>query len=133
MGAPGMSEPHRNRCSLVRREIVEHDVDVEFFRHVRVNELEEVEDLFARVTGPDVVEDLASHHVHRREQVGCAVSFVVVGHGGAPASLHGQTRLGPIERLNLGLFIKTEDHGPFRRVHVEPHHADQLLLKVRIG
>ena len=44
--ALGMSEPLRHRFGLVRREVVEHDVDLEIAGHVQVDEAKEVEHLF---------------------------------------------------------------------------------------
>jgi hypothetical protein len=34
--------------------------------------------------------------------------------------------------LHLGLLVETEHHGAFGRVHVEPHHVDELLFEVRV-
>jgi hypothetical protein len=39
-------EPLRNRLGLVRREVVEHDMDLKIARQVQVDEAKEVEHLF---------------------------------------------------------------------------------------
>ena len=84
-----MSEPGRDRFGLVRREVIQHDVDLQVFRHVQVNELEEGEHFLGGVTGLGVIEHVTSRHAHRREQIRGAVSLVVMGHGGAATLLHG--------------------------------------------
>jgi hypothetical protein len=43
--------------------------------------------------------------IEGREQSCGSVAFVVVGHGSAAAFLEGQTRLCPVQSLNLALFI----------------------------
>ena len=63
--ALGVSEPLRDRLGLVCREVIEHDVDLEFSRHVQVNELEEGEDLFRRVSVIGVIEHVTGRQVHR--------------------------------------------------------------------
>ena len=59
-----MSEPGRDRIGLVRREVFRHDVDLQVLCHVQVNELNEGEDLFRRVSVLGVIEHVTSRHVH---------------------------------------------------------------------
>ena len=113
----------------VRRQVVQDHVDGEVGRDVQVDEPEERQHVLAGVMRPAVVEDLAGGHVHRREQVGSAVPLVVMGHRRRPARLERQARLGPIERLALGLLVEAEHDGPLRRVHVQADDVDQLLLE----
>ena len=46
--------------------------------------------------------------------------LVIVGHGAGAAFLHGQSRLGAIQRLDLALLVDRQDHGMGRRVDVSP-------------
>ena len=66
--ALGVRQPLLHGLGLVRREVVEHNVNVETRLDVQINEAEEVEDVFGRVTRLGVVEDVAGRDVHRREQ-----------------------------------------------------------------
>src|SRR5712692_4792989 len=60
------------------------------------------------------------------------MAFVVVGHRLAPTLFQRQSRLGPIERLNLGFLVQRQHERVFRRVKVETDHVLQLLGKVRV-
>ena len=53
-------------------------------------------------------EDNAIESVEGGEQGGGAVPLVIMGHGPAFAGLHRQTRLRPIERLDLGFLVDRE-------------------------
>ena len=60
------------------------------------------------------------------------MALVVVGHRGRPPLLERQTRLRPIERLDLGLLIDAEHHGPIRRIEIEANDLGDLLLEHRV-
>src|SRR2546422_305879 len=79
-----------------------------------------------------LTDHLAVQDVHRRKQCGGAIAFVVVRHRTASAFLQGQPRLGPIQRLNLALFIQTQHERLVGRVQIQPHHIGQLLQEFRI-
>jgi hypothetical protein len=61
------------------------------------------------------------------------VPVVVVGAPFGHAGHHRQHRLGPVERLDLGLLVHAQHHGPLRRVVVEADHIDDLLHEQRVG
>ena len=46
------------------------------------------------------------------------MALVIMGHGSGTALLHGQTRLGAVERLDLGLLVDRQHDGTFRRVEI---------------
>ncbi len=54
--------------------------------------------------------DFAAGHLQRGEQAGRAVASVIVGRAGRQPGPHRQRRLGPVERLNLRLFVHAEHH-----------------------
>jgi hypothetical protein len=60
-------------------------------------------------------------------------SLVVVGHRSGPALLHGQTRLGAVERLDLALLVDGQDDGVLRRVDIKTDHIAQFFDKLGIG
>src|SRR5271165_7614237 len=66
---------------------------------------------------------LPVEHVQRREQGRGPIALVVVGHRAGAPLLHGQTGLGPVQRLNLAFFIDAEDRGLVRRIEIEPDHV----------
>ena len=127
-GTLRIGEPVGDWWGLVGREAVEHDVELKVFWHVEVDELEEPQHVGGLVTLLAVAEDLAGADVHGREQIGRPVALLVVGHGAGPSSLERQARLGPVERLDLGLLVEAEDDGPLGRAHVEPDDVDEPLL-----
>jgi hypothetical protein len=80
-----------------------------------------------------VRQHLSGGDVEGGEQVGGAVSFVVVGHRARSSRDHGQRRLGAVEGLTLGLLVETEHRRPLGGVQVEAHDVDELGLEVRVG
>ena len=55
-----------------------------------------------------LADDRAVEHVEGGEQGCCAVALVIMGHGPGAALLHRQTRLGPVERLDLAFLVDAE-------------------------
>ena len=75
----------------------------------------------------------SGEHVQRGEQGSGAVAFVVMGHRASPALLHRQGRLGAVQGLDLALLlVYAQHHGLLRRVQVQTHHVDELLLEVAV-
>ena len=66
--------------------------------------LENAKTLLAIVRAPGVGEDLTGSDVHGREEVGRAVTLVVVGRGPAPSDGHGERGLRAVQPFDLGLF-----------------------------
>ena len=84
----------------------------------------------ARQTRAD---DSAFEDVQRGKQRGRAVTFVVVGHRAGPAGLHRQAGLGSLQRLDLALFVDTEDQGLVGRVDIQADDVGELLDEPRVG
>ena len=80
-----------------------------------------------------LADDAAVEHVQRREQGRRAVPDVVVRHGAGPALLDRQSRLGPVQRLDLGLFVDREHQAVRRRIEIEADHVAQLGRERRVG
>jgi len=77
---------------LVRRVVVEHQVDLEGGRHARVDVREEREELLMAVPPLALRQDLATLHVEGREARRRAVPDVAVGDALQVAEPHGQWR-----------------------------------------
>ena len=59
--------------------------------------------------------------------------LVVVGDGAGTPTLHRQARLRAVERLDLALLVAAEHQGVLGRIHVQPHHVQQLVREARIA
>ena len=70
---------------------------------------------------------LPGGHLEGREQRGGAVTLVIVAlTTQRPAVRHFQITLSPLQRLDRGLFVDTEDNRVLRRGHVETDHVGGL-------
>ena len=76
-------------------------------------------------------DDLAGFDVERGEQRGRAVALVIMGHGSGATLLERQSRLGPVECLNLRLLIHAQHDRPVRRVEVKP--CDPVTFSSKSG
>ena len=72
---------------LVGAVVVYDEVEVEFWRCLGIDLLEEAEKFLMPVTGHAVTDHLAIEHAERRKKSGCSVAFIVVRHGAAAALL----------------------------------------------
>ncbi len=73
------SQPVLNQLRLVGSVVVHDEVNVHFFRHVSLDGVEEVAELFGALPLLVLADDLAVPGVERGEQTGCAVARIVVG------------------------------------------------------
>ena len=104
-----------------------------FGRHVRLNGVQEADELLVTMALHASTNDLAFEHVESSKQCRCAVALVVMGHGAGPTLLHGQAGLGAVEGLDLRLFVDREDDGMGGRVDIEPDNIAQLVDELRVG
>lgn len=77
-------------------------------------------------------DDHARLYVECREQRGCPVALVIMRHRGRTTLLERQSRLGPVERLDLLLLINAKHDGPLGRIKVKPDDIGDLLLEHRV-
>jgi hypothetical protein len=59
-------------------------------RHLRLDDIEEADELLVTMALHTSANDFAFQHVESREQRRCAVALVVMGHGAGSAALHRQ-------------------------------------------
>jgi hypothetical protein len=71
--------------------------------------------------------DLTRGDVEGRIEVGGAVALVVMRASFGQSGTQRQDRGGPIESLDLGLFVHAEYQGAFGRIDVEPHDVADLF------
>ena len=96
-------------------------------RHLRLDGVEEADELLMPMPLHVAANDGAIEHVERGEQRRRAVALVVVGHGAGAALLHGQAGLGAVERLDLAFLVDRKHDGMRGRVDVEADDVLELL------
>ena len=101
-------------------------------RHLRLDGVEEADELLMPVALHVAADDGAVEHVEGGEQRRRAVALVVVRHGAGAALLHRQSRLGAVERLDLALLVDREHDGVGGRIDVEADDVLELLGELRV-
>jgi len=96
-------------------------------RKLPVQSPQEEQKLLVTVLGHALADNSPIQDIQCSEQGGSTMPLVVVGHGSAASFFHGQARLGPLEGLDLTLFVHAKDDGFVRRIEVQPHHVGELL------
>ena len=100
-------------------------------RNLRLDRIEEADELLMAVTLHVAADDSAVEDVESREQRGGAVAFVVVRHRPGAARLHRQPRLGAVERLDLALLIDGQNDRMGGRIDIKPDNVAQLVDQPR--
>src|ERR1022692_4032468 len=83
--------------------------------------------------GIALANDFALQNFQSGEQGGRAMPDIVMGISAAAPLLERQTRLRPVQRLDLALFIQAENQALFRWIEIETHHVGQFLQKAHIA
>ena len=125
-------EPLTHLRMLVGGVVVEDHVHELSGGHLRLNSIQEADELLVTMALHAPADHLAFEYVESSEQRRCAVALVVVGHRAGAALLHRQARLGAVERLDLRLLIDREHDGMSRRIDVEPDNITQFGDKLRV-
>src|SRR6185312_16162953 len=125
-------QPFRDLWRGVRGEVVQDDMHIQIARNRGIDLFEKPQHVGTGMALAQIGQDLAGGDVERREQIDRAVALVIMGHRPRPARLHRQRRLGAVQRLTLGLLVEAEHRRPGRRIQVQAHHIDQLLLEPRV-
>ena len=130
-GMPG--QPLAHLRVLVGSVVVDDGVDRLLDRYLRLNGIEEADELLVPVALHVAADDGTVEDVESSEQRGRTVTFVVVGHRSGTARLDRQTGLGAVERLDLALLIDREDDGMGWWIDIEADNIAQLVDKLRVG
>src|SRR5271157_4977449 len=125
-------QPRLNFLCLVRRVVVDDEMEIEMLGYGPVDLLQEPDEFLGAMAGQTFAKDLPGFHVQSSEQRCCAVALVVVRHCGRTALLHRQAWLRAVERLNLALLVDAKHQCLVRRVHVETHDVRDLFGELRI-
>ena len=104
-------EPRLDLGMLVRRVVVDDQVQVQFGRSFRIDFLEKLDPFLVPMPRHALADDPAFRQFDGREQSGCAVASVVVSERLQPARKQRQALLRPIEGLNLTSSRHTREPG----------------------
>ena len=125
-------EPLTHLRMLVDGVIVEDHVNKFSGRHLRLDSIQEADELLVTMALHTSANDLAFEHVESSEQRRCSMALVVMGHRTGAAFLHRQAGLGAVEGLDLRLLIDRKDDGMGGRVDIEPDNIAQLVDELRV-
>jgi len=111
----------------MRTIVVQNQMKIQPARRLAVDQTQKLQELLVpvtRITGPD---HRPFQDVQRREQRGCPMAFVVMGHRPTAASLHRQAGLSPVQSLDLRLLIHAQGQGFLGGIQVKPDDVGQLF------
>lgn len=125
-------EPLVSLVVLVSRTGVEDDVDFLILRDLTVDRTQQADEFLVPVALHGAADGRAVQDIAGGEQRGGAVALMVVGHRSRSPGLDRQTRLRPVQRLNLALLVDRQHHGMGRRRDVETDDVGPFLGEARI-
>src|SRR5215472_16631742 len=117
---------------LVGGVIVDDRMDLLTLGDLRVDLIEEADELLMPMALHIAADDGAVENVERGEQCRRAVALVVVRHRPGAPRLHRQSRLSAVEGLDLALLIDREYDGMGGRIDVETDQIPELFGERRI-
>ena len=126
-------EPGFDGRMFVRRVVVDDQVKVEPSWGLAVHMAQKFEELLMAMATKTFADDGAFQHVERGEKCRGAMAHVVVSHGAATSSFHGQARLSAIQGLNLRFLIHTEDQRFVRGIEIEADDIGEFFDKLLVA
>jgi len=133
MDARMPEQPPMHRRRPMGREVVQHDVDLQRGCDAALDLTEERHEILGAMLLFTPRQDFAGRDVERGEQIERAIPDVVVGPPFGLANVHGQDRLGPLERLDLRLLVEGEHHRVVRRIHIQADDIPNLVDELGVG
>lgn len=125
-------EPGADLGMLVGGVVVDDGMDELAGRHLRLDGVEEADELLVTVALHVATDHRAVDEVEGSKQGGGAVALVVMRHGAGAPFLHGQPGLGTVEGLDLALLVDGEHDGVSRRVDIEADDVPELVGELGI-
>src|SRR5690348_15099597 len=101
-------------------------------RQIGIDLAEKSQEFLMPMSSIAVADGDTAGHIHRRKQRRHSVSFVIVRLPRRHTRPQRENRLGPIQRLNLSLFVYTKDNRPIRRSHVQTDDIPYLFNELRV-
>src|SRR5262249_38920862 len=127
-----LGKPFAHLRMLVGGVIVDDRMDLLTLGDLRVDLIEEADELLMPMALHIAADDGAVENVERGEQCRRAVALVVVRHRPGAPRLHWQSRLSAVEGLDLALLVDREYDGMGGRIDVETDHIPELFGERRI-
>ena len=125
-------EPAPDLWMLMGGVVVEDDVDGLVRRDLSVDHVQEPDELLVPVVVHIASDNCPVEDVQGGEECRGSVALVVVGHSAQTPLLHGQARLGAVERLDLAFLVYGQDDGVGGRIDVKPNDIAQFADEVRV-
>ena len=125
-------EPAPDLWMLMGGVVVEDDVDGLVRRDLSVDHVQEPDELLVPVALHIASDNCPVEDVQGGEERRGSVALVVVGHSAQTPLLHGQARLGAVERLDLAFLVYGQDDGVGGRIDVKPNDIAQFADEVRV-
>ena len=125
-------EPGPDLRVLMGGVIVEDYVNGPAGWELSVDRVQETDELLVPVALHVAADDRPVENIQGGEQRCGSVALVVVSHGAKTPSLHGQARLGAVERLNLAFLVDGQDDGVGGRIDVKPDDIAQFADEIGV-
>ena len=122
-------KPSADLGMFVRGVIIEDDMHRLVRWHAGIDGIEEADELLMAVLLHVAPDHGAIEDVERGEQRGRSVAFVIMGHRAEPPFFERQPRLGPVERLDLALFVERQHDGVGGRIDIQPDNIVQFYSR----
>jgi len=126
-------QPRLNPGMLVRAVVVHHQMEFDLAWKLSIQPFEKLEKFLMPMSGIALADHLARSYFQGRKERGRSVTLVIVRQGSTATLFDWQSRLCPVQGLNLALLIHAQHQGFLRRIEIETHHVGQLLQKLRIS
>src|SRR5574342_144387 len=117
---------------FVRAVIVQHQVQLQPLGKLVIQSAQESQEFLMAMSRKALADDFAFQDFQSGEQGRRSVTDIIMREGAATPSLERQSRLSPVQRLNLALLIDTQHQAFFRRVEIKANHISQLLQKLNV-
>src|SRR5512136_2730398 len=124
--------PGLNTRMFVSSVIIDDQMQIHFRRSLKIDRLKESNKLLVPMPGHAIPDDSSVKRHHRRKQSRRAVSFVIVRHCAATPLFQRQSRLGPVQSLNLRFLVNTQHKRFVRGIQVQSNNIIKLLYKLLI-
>src|SRR5450759_1383436 len=122
-----LDQPALNSGSFMSTVVVEDQMDIELWRHLRIDLVEELAKLKRTVSATKLTDDLASLSVQSGEQRSRTVALVIMSPAFCLSWAHGQNWLRAIQSLNLRLLVNAQDQRLIWGIHVKPNYISYFV------
>ncbi len=127
-----LGQPGADGSGFVGAIVVHDEMDIQRCRDTLIDGVEELAKLGAAMPPMTLTDHYARLHVQGGNQRRRPVTLVIVTSALRLARAHGQQRLRPVQGLNLGLLVNTQNQRPVRGIQVKPYDIPYLVNEQRV-